>query len=426
MNTILAQKFENKLLGEIRDKFEYVDSDPYSGRRVYFENGGGSLTLKSVIEQSSHLMALGDASDRLNPAALNLNQLINKGFSAVRCFMGAERSDGQLVSAATGTDLLFRLIRVILMNAGDGNVVSSDLEHPATRDAAYYFSKKYNKDWRSVPINPKSASVTAEDYTALVTHETCLVTIIHTSHVTGMTVDLIEITSAIRKISPDCFIVCDGIQHAPHSVTDAPGSGVDAYVFAPYKAFSHHGVAFGWISDRLSSLEHEKLTGSRANNWSLGQRNPGAISAQYMVENYLLWLGNKFTNAKKKRNCIIAAMDAISRHEASLIQYLIEGDARLLGLKNLDGVSVIGQPHNENREGAVSFSVNKLESATVVDRLEKRGIRTYCRKSDVYSGHILKSIGQSSCVRVSFAHYNSIEEVKVFLSKFSEILKEAY
>ena len=58
--------------------------------------------------------------------------------------------------------------------------------------------------------------------------------------------------------------------------------------------------------------------------------------------------------------------------------------------------------------------------------VEKRGVRTYCRKSDVYSGHILKSIGHSSCVRVSFAHYNSIDEVKVFLRKFSDVLKDAH
>ena len=41
--------FSDSLLQEIRDKFYYVDSDPYE-KRIYFENAGGSLTLKSVLK----------------------------------------------------------------------------------------------------------------------------------------------------------------------------------------------------------------------------------------------------------------------------------------------------------------------------------------------------------------------------------------
>ena len=56
----------------------------------------------------------------------------------------------------------------------------------------------------------------------------------------------------------------------------------------------------------------------------------------------------------------------------------------------------------------------------------ERGMDLTTVKNAIYSGHILKSIGHSSCVRVSFAHYNSIDEVKVFLRKFSDVLKDAH
>jgi len=42
--------FENKLLEEVRDRFCHVDSCPFQGPRAFFENAGGSLTLKSVVE----------------------------------------------------------------------------------------------------------------------------------------------------------------------------------------------------------------------------------------------------------------------------------------------------------------------------------------------------------------------------------------
>ena len=39
-----------ELMEEIRSRFEYVDWDPYSGKRIYLEAASGSLRPKSVIE----------------------------------------------------------------------------------------------------------------------------------------------------------------------------------------------------------------------------------------------------------------------------------------------------------------------------------------------------------------------------------------
>ena len=44
---------EKELIKEIREKFCHVEECPYSGKRIFFENAGGSLTLKSVVDRSS-------------------------------------------------------------------------------------------------------------------------------------------------------------------------------------------------------------------------------------------------------------------------------------------------------------------------------------------------------------------------------------
>ena len=38
--------FSHALSKEIKDRFYYVDEDPDSGKRLFFENSGGSLRLK--------------------------------------------------------------------------------------------------------------------------------------------------------------------------------------------------------------------------------------------------------------------------------------------------------------------------------------------------------------------------------------------
>ena len=45
--------FSDMLLGEVRDRFAHVDSCPKTGPRIFFENAGGALTLKSAVETST-------------------------------------------------------------------------------------------------------------------------------------------------------------------------------------------------------------------------------------------------------------------------------------------------------------------------------------------------------------------------------------
>jgi len=45
-----AKIFSPELLKEIRDKFVYIDWDPYTGKRIHIEASGGSARLKSVVD----------------------------------------------------------------------------------------------------------------------------------------------------------------------------------------------------------------------------------------------------------------------------------------------------------------------------------------------------------------------------------------
>jgi cysteine desulfurase/selenocysteine lyase len=70
----------------------------------------------------------------------------------------------------------------------------------------------------------------------------------------------------------------------------------------------------------------------------------------------------------------------------------------------------------------VSFWVDGRPSVEVVAALNAEGIRTHTRKADHYSGNILTPLGQSDCVRVSLAHYNSLDEVRAFLNTMQILL----
>ena len=418
MTTITAS-----LLEEIRNRFAHVDSCPFSGQRVFFENAGGALTLNSVVQTSAKFAAIPDNQGRANAGAEALVAIIKKSKADMRTFFNA--SNGQFFVGESGTELTYRLIRTAVMESGGGSVIGSTVEHPASRSAAQHWAKQAGMPYISVAHNDATGLVTADAYTAKMTAEVKVATILHTSPVTGMAIDVASIAIAIRAIAPDCFIIVDGIQHASHGHINIDAYGIDGYVVSPYKVFSRHGYGVAWASDRLSQLPLEALIDGPLENWEMGTRDAGAYATFTDVIDYFDWLGGQGTNATEPRARIEAAGAVIKSHEKSLTDAMLFGTGNLPGLAEIEGVTIVGGQDNPSREGLVCFALETVPALDIVDKLNQSGIRTHIRKADHYSGNILTPLGLSAAVRVSMCHYNTVGEVATFLTAMKEIAENA-
>lgn len=409
-----------QLIEEARARFAHVESCPFAGKRIFFENAGGALTLKSVVERSAEFAAIPDNPGRANAAGQGLVDIIAKGRADAALFLGA--ADGQIIVGESGTELLFRLISVAAMGSAPGGVVmGSTIEHPATRSACARWCELSGKPYVSVPHNAASGGVTAQDYAPLIQPDTRVATILHCSPVSGVGVDVAAIAREIRAVAPECFIIVDGIQRAAHGGLDVSGYGADAYVISPYKAFSRHGYGLAWVSDRLSALPKNMLLGGPETNWELGTRDAGAYATFSEVAAYYEWLGGRLGAGADRRERIEAAGAAIHKHEKDLTEAMLHGVGNQAGLAALPGVTVIGGVDNPHREGLVSFALEGRPAEELVAELNARGVRTHTRKADHYSGNVLIPLELDSCVRVSMCHYNTEAEVAVFLSAMREI-----
>src|SRR6056300_817540 len=171
------------LMPQIRDRFAYVDQCPFTGERIFFENAGGALTLKSVVDTSATYAAIPDNQGRDNPASRALVDVINRAKADARDLFGA--SGGQFFVGESGTELLFRLIRTAAMNApSGGNIVGSTFEHPASRSAAIQWAEHSDRPYLSVDHQIGIGLVTPGDYAAVVDAKTRVATILHASPVT--------------------------------------------------------------------------------------------------------------------------------------------------------------------------------------------------------------------------------------------------
>lgn len=413
---------DNTLIEKTRSKFTYVNNCPFQGERIFFENAGGALTLKSVVETSAKFAAIPDNQGRDNLASHQLLEIINKAKADAKLFFNAK--GGQIFVGESGTELLFRIISSAIMASGKGTVLGSTLEHPATRSACAKWSEKAVMRHILVKHNNETASVSVDDYASEISSDTKVATIIHTSPVSGMGVDIAAIAKKIRETSPDCLIIVDGIQHAAHGGLDIDSYDIDAYVISPYKVFSRHGYGLAWISDRLSALPHNSLINGPELNWELGTRDTGAYATFSDVVSYFEWLGSELTDNQDRRARIEAAGIAIKNHEHDLTKTMIYGNNEIRGLRDMPKVSVIGGIENPLREGLVALTVENMPAAEIVTKLNEHGIRTHTRKADHYSGNILDPLGLDSCVRVSMCHYNTEDEVLKFLSVLDAIIAE--
>ena len=415
--------FSNHLLKEIRDKFYYVDSDPYE-KRIYFENAGGSLTLKSVVKLISEFGALPDSPNRPSLASKALKDLKNKGVEDVKLFLGT--NNGKVVADETASRLIFSIVGAIIENVSGTNVVTTFLEHPGNYDACSYYAKKAGKELRSANTNPINGGVNPEEILSKIDDNTCLLSFIASSNITGKNLEARKIIEEARKIKPDLFVFLDAVQYVAHFPINVEELGVDGVVFNQYKVFGKRTMGLGWVSKRVSILPHERMLEKAIDEWDLGGSEPAGFGAWSSVVDYICWLGTHFTDTKDRRSLILIGMENIMLQERALLERALNGSDKIDGLRKINRANIHFIPENENlstRALLLPITIEGKNINEVVQHYLKNGIVVFERvQNNVMSRRILDNLKCKEIIRVSPLHYNSKEEIDRFLEVTKSII----
>ena len=130
---VQGQFFPADLQNQIRDRFMLVDDDGRGKPRLYFENAGGSLRLKSALDALVRTDQMPDASGRIHETADLLKQIQQQGADDLRVILNA--TGGAVYASLTATAAMFAMIRAIAENVPGRNMVTTVLEHPSSFDA---------------------------------------------------------------------------------------------------------------------------------------------------------------------------------------------------------------------------------------------------------------------------------------------------
>ena len=297
------------------------------------------------------------------------------------------------------------------------------MEHPSAFDAVEFYCKKTGKELRVVPANKKTGGIDPETVAKYVDEDTCLLSVMSASNISGNIMDIKEIVKRARAIKPDLYIISDAVQHAPHHGMNAEELGVDGMNFAPYKFFGIRGCGFAYVSDRVAALPHHKLIAKEQSVFELGTSAPANFAAAMQIIDYVCEIGAHFIGESDRKTLFDEGMRRIHLQERALLHRMLEGTEQTPGLRHIRGVKVFVDTEDLTaRDLIAAIAFDGKDCTECVAEYQRRGVTVYERiHTSIYSKRILDALGIRGAIRVSPLHCHGVEDIDKFLRITAEI-----
>lgn len=417
--------FDDAYLKELRDQFAYLDYDPTYGKRLFLDNAGGSLRLAKSVTNKAYWDLYPDCPLRYHPRAMDLSNIYTDVVKElVQTVFGA--NEGSIMTEISASSCMFKAVRTIIDQVPGKNVVTTNVEHPSAYDSLKIVADKKGLEFRVAEVNPETGFVEPETVAALVDQDTVLVSVIAASNISGNIMDLEEINRQIRQKKSDVYFISDAVQHAPHGIIDVVAEQLDFVNFAPYKFFANRGVGFGYCSERMSKLDHDKLLGKPYDDWTVGTPTSTLYLSMLEVINYVIDIGKKFSDSENRRELYKEGISKIGDQERALLYYLLEGDDRVKGLRHIKGVRIFVDSEDLSRKDLIlPIEIEGISLEDAVNEYYDLGITLFNRmNTSIYSKRIVEALGLTGCIRVSPVHCQTFDEMREFLLVTEKIAKK--
>lgn len=391
---------------------------------AYLDNAGGSAVLKPVAER---------ITDYLLNSAVQLGASYSESVDAGARVMQARESVAQLINArypeecvmgGSTTHLLQILCRAIApsIQAGD-EIIVTNCDHEANIGPWVRLCEERGATLRVWAVNAESMDLELGDLDALLSDKTRYLAMTHASNILGSVNPVAEVARRVHAVGGKVCV--DAVAYAPHRLVDVQASGADYYVFSFYKTFGpHFAVLWG---KREALLELPSL-----NHFFIGQEvipyklQPGNLNYELSygcigISDYLIDIGRRLGASGSERQLMQAAFDAFEVQEDLLAETL------LAFLRETPGVRIIGKSRvtDGDRVPTISFVVEGIQSEAIVRRVDNH--RMGIRFGDFYARRLIEQLGLTpygGVVRVSIAHYNSVDELNRLVEHLAQAITE--
>jgi len=383
-----------------------VDGNP----AVFLDGPGGTQAPRRVIDAIADYLAHNNANTGgAYSTSRNSDRMIAEARLAMGDFLNCDGDE--IVFGPNMTTLTFAMSRALGRELGPGDeVVLTLLDHDANFSPWKALEEK-GVVIRSVKFHEADCTLDMDDLVSKVGKRTKLVAVGYASNAVGTINNVAEVVRLARQVGALSYI--DAVHYAPHGAIDVRAIDCDFLVCSTYKFFGPHmGVLYGKreLLKRLRPYKVRPNSDNIPNCWEWGTLNHECIAGIEACVDYWEELGRRANPAVAgRRDAILAAHEAIHRHERTMMEKMIAGLVAIPGLK-LYG---IGDPRRfENR--CATFVV-RIEGHTPLELATKLGARGFFTwDGNYYALNLTEQLDVERLggfLRIGLVHYNTTEEV---------------
>jgi selenocysteine lyase/cysteine desulfurase len=364
--------------------------------RILADNAGGTQLPDLSLERIQRFLAYDNAQrGSVFARELAASELVEQAKGEFAQLLATSPERIGVGANATTLALAFSRLLVSAIDKGDRIVVTA-VDHEANV-APWMWLRRFGAQIDVVPVT-SSGELDEPKYYAYLDRAPRVVALPWASNVTGAVFDVARLARSAKRTG--AVVVVDGVQALPHFPLEID-EAIDFAFFSGYKVYAPH-VGFWYMSEatfeRFMRADDAEVT-DEARYWTV---ETGTQSHEGLAG----WLGT-LAYFEGVAGDARHALAAFARYEADL-----SGHARRKFAERAPDVRLYGAPTREERLPVFAFNVDSIPPEELALRFERANIEG--RVGDFYVPRLLQTLAPEAgarAVRLSFAHYNTIDEI---------------
>lgn len=396
-------------LTKIRGEFPILNRTVCGKPLVYLDSAATSFTPTRVVEEIERVYTSCKANvhrgvHTLSQEATDLQEATRE---CVRDFINAKSI--QEIVFTRGTTEAINLVASSygdLLENGD-EIIITTMEHHANIVPWQLLGCRKRIILRVVPVK-KDGTLDMDVYQSLFNDRTKLVAVCHVSNVLGTVNPIKEMISEAHRYKVPVLV--DGAQAVSHHKIDVQDLDADFYVFSAHKMYGPTGVGVLYGKRQLlEMMPPYQGGGEMIGTVSFKKTTYAELPFKFEAGTPDFVGIAAFKKAIEFIQCY--GIENIATHENALLEYATNE------MQQIPGMRIFGTA--PQKSGVISFLVGNEHHYDIGMLLDKLGI-------EVRTGHhcaqpLMQVLNIEGTVRVSFAVYNTKEDVDAFISALKRV-----
>lgn len=396
----------------IRNQFPILNQKVNGNPLIYFDNSATTQKPQCVINTISNFYSQNNANIHRGVHTLSrlASELYENSRTTISQFFNIQNPQ-QLIFTSGTTDSLNIIAQGLsksILKEGD-EIILSQYEHHSNILPWQLWAQQNKGHLKVIPLKNNN-ELELEKFENLITKNTKVVSIAHVSNTLGVITNIEEIIRIAKKYN--LIIVLDGAQSAPHMQIDLQKLEIDFFTCSAHKMYGPTGVGILYMNEYwLKNLPVSKTGGGIIKSVTFNETiyADGALRFEPGTPNISGVIG--FGEAIKFIQDV--GVHNIYNYELELVNYAQNK------LNEINEITVYGI--SNCKAGVISFNVKNNHPFDVGTLLDKYGIA-------VRTGHhctqpLMQFLKIHGTVRISFAIYNTKQEIDFFIEKLKKIIK---